>query len=319
MDEEYEMPEDYKRGLEKYSEMLNDREKYARIIPTLPADLRREAAPLLKKLDGSLDAAEQKLAEQYDDHQARERDIDEKREAVWEGMERIFIIAKHRFPKDEFEAYEKKTTGKMDAGFKREFYERIAIRESFDLHNILAALRPKDGSRYTPPMQLPMRQLKEATYEINLLIYEIPEDFREIQAEFEESLAIRRAAANRIKYAAPARRGKMRSDLAKLDAMLESAKVKLMEFLEICLNESGRVEVEVSDRKKVDAAFERAEIASDRNFILTKHTRPELIEGLTEINLSIYDTPEEIAGFYARIAKREAEELDEILRSVDGN
>jgi hypothetical protein len=164
-------------------------------------------------------------------------------------------------------------------------------------------------------MKHPHQQLKEARYEINRLAFEMPEDFKEPLAEFEKVVAIRQGMFNRIKYAAPARRGRMRQNVAKLDHMIEAARLKLADYLDICLNEDDKVEIEKPDQKKLDAAFAQADIASERLFILTKHVAPHLLEKLTEIDLSIYDTPEEIAEFYERIAKRETEELDEILAS----
>lgn len=316
--EEYEMPEDYKRNLEKFAEMLKQREEYTKIIPTLPEEDRRAAAPHIQKFDKSLDSMEKQLAEEYDTHQARGRDVDEKREALIEQMVKIFIVAKHRFEPEKFKEYEKHTTRNWDDEFKIFFYERVELRESYDLHNILAELRPKDGSpRYKPPMKMPHIQVKEAHYEINLLVYEQPEDFKEMLTEFENTLLKqRKAAANRIKFANPRRHSLMKSKLAQLDQMIEEFKPKLWEFLNICLKEDGKIEIENPDQKKLDAAFEKAEVASERNFIMIKHTIPHLLEGYTEICLSVYDKPEEIAEFYERIAKREAEELDEILRSV---
>lgn len=315
--EEYEMPEDYKKHLDQYAEMLKQREEYSKIIPTLPGDKRREAAPLIKNFDNSLNEIEQKLAEEYEGHQKRERNIDEKREALLENMERIFIVAKHRFPPEKFKEYEKNLTSKWTDDFKIFFYERIELREAYDLHNILAALRPTDGTPiYKPPMKPPHIQFKEAHYELSLLIYEIPEDFKQMLEEFEVPLKERKAAANRIKFANPRRHPIMKAQLAQLDRQIEVAKIKLWDYLEICLKEDGRIEKENVDQKKVDAAMAKTTIASERNFILIKHKLPHLLEKYTEISLSVYDTPEEIAEFYERIAKREEEELDEILRSV---
>jgi len=81
--DEYEMPDDYKRSLKQYTEMLNEREHFAKIIPTLPDKERREAVPILKEFDKNLDTVEQSLPEQFDQFQTQERNIDEKREDRW--------------------------------------------------------------------------------------------------------------------------------------------------------------------------------------------------------------------------------------------
>lgn len=313
----YEMPDEYNEYLQKLTEMLEAQEEYKRMLPTLPPETRAEALPLIREYDKSLNEFEQKMADEYEAFQERERRIEESsKEAdeaaaiLYEHIQRGFILMKHNLPAESFKKFEKKWVGQMGKAEREEFYELVAHRESYDLENILAD--PNGTVRRS--MKHPLIQLREARFEVDRVAYITGDEFKELEAEYENNLAIREKANKRLWIIDPEHRPRKRKQIEDLDRMLDEVKPKLMDFLEICFATDGKVEDENPDQKKLDAAFEQLDIASDRAYIMVKHTTPHLLEGFEKISF-LDMTAEEIAETRARIARREAEELDKILAS----
>jgi hypothetical protein len=314
---EYEMPEYYKDYLNKLVEMIDEQEQYKKILPTLPPDVRAEALPVMRQLDKAIEAFEQKMADEYRDFQKRsqrieetEKEKEETKAILFENMQRMFIVAKHKFEPAKFKEYEAHITRNWEPDFKEEFYELVAHRESYDLENILA---DPDG-RVRRPMKNPQIQLKEALFDIARVAYVTPDDFKELEAEYERILAIRERADMKLWIIDPEHRPAKRRQIEELDKQLDEFKPKLMEYLETCFAETGKIEVRHPDQKKLDAAFAQADVASERVHLMYKHVLPHLYEGFVETSFRDM-TPEEIKAAQARIAKREAEELDKILAS----
>jgi hypothetical protein len=169
-------------------------------------------------------------------------------------------------------------------------------------------------------MKNPHLQFKEAVFEIRKTAFETDDFFKECEATIEENIKIRDDYAERIKAASPSEQIRMQLRLADLDRKIEKGKESLRKYLDACFAEDGRVEIESPDQEKLDAAFAKAEIANERIYLVYKHTQPHLLEEFTKIATSDM-TPEEAEQFFERVARREAEELDEILTSIesDGN
>lgn len=169
-------------------------------------------------------------------------------------------------------------------------------------------------------MKNPHLQLKEAIFEISKTAYETDDFFKECEATIEENVKIRDDYAERIKLASSSERIQMQLRLADLDRKIEKGKESLRNYLEACFAEDGRVEIESPDQEKLDAAFAQAAIAHERVYIVYKHLQPHLLEEFTKIATD-HMTPEEVEQFFERVARREKEELSEILASVesDGN
>lgn len=169
-------------------------------------------------------------------------------------------------------------------------------------------------------MKNPHLQLKEAIFEISKIAYETDDFFKECEATIEENVKIRDDYAERIKDASPTEQIQMQLRLADLDRKIEKGKESLRKYLDACFAEDGRVEIETPDQEKLDAAFAKAKVAHERIYLVYKHTQPHLLEEFTKIATD-HLTPEETEDFFERVARREAEELDEILTSIesDGN
>lgn len=166
-------------------------------------------------------------------------------------------------------------------------------------------------------MKNPHLQLKEAVEEINKLAYEDDDEFiGKIEAELEKLRQLRESQVRMLKFTSPHHRAKKKFQLGVLDKQIEQAERKLREYKRDFANNGEKVERKNPDQEKLDAAFAKAAEAQERIFVLTKHTAPHLLEGLTKIATDCYP-PEEMEEFRARVAKREAEELDEILASVN--
>jgi hypothetical protein len=320
--QDHESDDEYKQQLQDLTQLIEQHAEYSRLLPTLPAEARAEAAPILRQLGDAIENLEQKLAEKNEIIQKQKKlelkNLIKKEDAaenLWENMERIFIVAKHKGDKEFFEKFEAQVTGKMTSEAKEEFYDRVAIRESYDLQNILA--NPGGKPKYKKSkMKHPQIQMIEALYEINKVAYETDDFFKEIDTQLKENIAIRDRYVNKIQNAPTAKRGQMRAKAADLTRKIEAGKAKLMEYLDMCLAEE-KIEIENPDQKKLDAAFKQAGIASERIYLMCKHTQPHLLEDYTKQCIEEFSTPEEVSEFFERVAKREAEELDDILESLD--
>jgi len=315
---EYPMPPEYNKYLKEFTELLDSREEYNRMLPTLPPETRREAIPLIRQLDESLGEFEQRLADEYENFQKREARIEEleqeKEDAatiLFEHMQRGFILMKHKLPAETFQPFEKKWVGRMGKAEREEFYELVAHRESYDLENILAY----PNGYIQRPMKHPLIQMHEARFEIDRVAYVTPDDFKKIEAEYEKALAIRDKTEKKMWIYNPEHRPLKCQQIEELDRKLDELLPRLMKYLAKRLAETGKVEVENPDEKKLDAAFELSEIASQRVYLMIKHTTPHLLEGWEKASFQDL-TPEELAETRAQIAKREAEELDKILASL---
>ena len=317
---EYEMPEDYKENLGKLTELLDQQAEFERILPTLPPDVRAEAMPHICALNESIEEYEQLLAEEYEDYQKRRQKIDAAERAkiiagaqLQEQLERMFIVAKHKLEPEMFKNFESSVMGKLSPEDREEFYDAVAIRESYDLENILA----DPNGKIKKPMKHPFVQQKEAIFEIDRIVYKTDDFFKQAEAEYEKALAIRDKAEADLLLYPPAERKAKRLQIEDLDRKLEKGKQGMMNYLQACFAEDGKTEVENPDEKKLNAAFEQAEIASDRVYLMIKHTTPHLLEKFEQTSF-LDMTPEEIEAARERIAKRETEELDEILAAVKG-
>lgn len=315
----YEMPPEYNEYLQKLTEMIDQREEYKRILPTLPPERLAEARRAIRELDKTLDKFEQKMAEQYDSFQRSsaqleeaEKNSDEAFALLYESMQRYFIVMKHRLAPETFKSFEDKWVGQMKKEDSEQWYELIAHRESYDLENILA---DPDG-RIKRPMKNPQFQMEEAVFEIERVAFQTPADFKELEADYEENLAIRNRAENRIWLIDPEHRPAHRKKIEELDRMLDDIKPSLMQYLQMCFAETGKIEVENPDNKKLDAAFAQSEVAAERLHLMYKHALPEHYEKFQATSFEGM-TPEEIEDFNRRVAEREAKELDEILASLE--
>jgi len=309
----YPMSAEYNKNLQILTQLLDDRDQYKREMAFLPPERKAEAFAVLGEFDKSLDNLEQKLAEEYDKQQKNEKHKEKLFALIYENMQRTFIVAKHRFEPEEFAAFEKSVLSKMTPEAKKEFYELVAHRESYDLENILA----DPSGRVKRPPKHPQLQLSEAIFDIDRIAYETDKDFQKAEAEYENILRIRDEAEQDLWLFNPEDRPKRRAEIENLDRMCDQLIPKMISYLQACFAEDGKVEKKKPDQKKLDAAFERAEVASDRLFLFYKHLKPHLFEKYQETAFATM-TPEEIEEAKQRIAKREAEELDEILASAGG-
>jgi hypothetical protein len=167
-------------------------------------------------------------------------------------------------------------------------------------------------------MKSPHLQLKEAIYEISKIAYETDDEFKEMEAQLEHYIEIRNHAAKGLDLPnSDEQRKELRDALDELDFVIERIREELRNYLEDYLEES-RVKIEFLDQEKLDAAFEKARIAHERVYLVYKHTRPDLVE---EFLRTAFETlnPDEREEFWQNVARRELDELDEILESVEAD
>jgi hypothetical protein len=313
----YEMPPDYNEYLHKLTELLDQQKELENLLPTLPPEARAEAMPHILALNESIEEFEQKMADEYEEFQNRQRKLEEgEREKnlasakLMEMMERMFIVAKHKLEPAMFKEFEAKVTRDMSFEAKEEFYDEIAIRESYDLAEILA----DPNGKVKKPLKSPYQQFREAHFEVNRILYESDDFLEEACAELDKAVANRDKAEDKLWLYQPAERREQRLKIEELDRQIDEAKLGLIDYQERCFAEDGKIEIENPDEEKLNAAFDRTDIASERLYLMIKHTKPHLLEKYEQARF--YDlTPEELEEARQRIAKREAEELDEILES----
>jgi hypothetical protein len=168
-------------------------------------------------------------------------------------------------------------------------------------------------------MKSPHLQLKEALFEINRIAYETDDHFKECEAKLENYINARNLFAPGLKLAAddPEQLKKMRKTLYEFDFIVERLKEELRIYLDAYLEEN-RVEVENPDEEKLDAAFALAHVAHERIYLVHKYKRPDLLPGFMESTLGAL-TPDEMDEFWRNVRRREIEELDEILASVEAD
>lgn len=130
--QEFEMPEGYRQYLQTLTEMIEERDHYAREIPNLPPDLRAQAQPALAELSRAIENLEQRLADEYERYQAEKRKESEISAHINRGMEAVenlFIHFKNNVP-HRFKEFEKIVIQGMTPEEVEEFYDRVAIREA---------------------------------------------------------------------------------------------------------------------------------------------------------------------------------------------
>ena len=165
-------------------------------------------------------------------------------------------------------------------------------------------------------MKSPHLQLKEAIYEISINAFEIDDFLKEAEAKIQQTTKIRDHLLTGLDLEISSeQRRELSKAIEDLDVVIERSREELRNYLEDYLRET-KVEIEFPDQEKLDAAFEKARVAHERVYVLYKHTRPELVEGFLEIALDAM-TPEEVEEFWESVRRRETDELDEILESVE--
>ena len=134
------MPIEYQENLQKLAEMIESRDEYERLLPTLPPDVRAEALPHLRDLNSAIENLEQKMADEYERFQAEKRREDKISQLVAKAtsaVEKLFIIIKYQVP-HLFEEFKAVATQGLTDDEVQEFYDRIAILEATKLEEILA-------------------------------------------------------------------------------------------------------------------------------------------------------------------------------------
>ena len=144
--QEYEMPEEYKKNLAHLNEFLEAREGYrAQIKDGLAGGVRVSPGDKaivdekLREFDRVIDGLEKGLAEEYDRYQAekaKEAEISESITQMTEATKRLYIIIKHQKP-HLLEGFTEAALGPLTPEMRQEFLDEVAILESTKLDAIL--------------------------------------------------------------------------------------------------------------------------------------------------------------------------------------
>jgi hypothetical protein len=317
--EEYEMPAEYQAQLKQLVEMIEARDEYAKKFSTLPPEVRREAKPHYDQLCRNIEDVEQKLADEYErfqEEQRREQELYELTYLQDTMSEELFITVKHKKPYifRQFEEYA--TRGMLDEE-RAEQYEIIARREAEELEDILSG--KISAPEYHSPfinLILPKDQIPDLLLDINLAAFETDDYYKENLELIKNAENTRRKLALRVSDAMPVRRRNLEKTVRDLRSNIRAGKQHLLEYFKENKEKGKFIEIEKPDQEKLDELFKELDAAHERLFIVIKHTQPERFEEFEKIAVSDYDTPEQLAAFYERIAEREQKELKALLRSI---
>src|SRR5688572_9753877 len=136
---EYEMPDEYKQQLAKLAEFLEDRERFTKAMPDVPANMLDEFKRQLRKMDDVIEDLEKMLAEEYERHQAKmakEAELTKMADDAWQSSIRIYIMTKHQLP-HLLESFTERVLGPMPEGMREEFLDEVAVLETTKLDAIL--------------------------------------------------------------------------------------------------------------------------------------------------------------------------------------
>lgn len=314
-----EMPNELQAHLQKLARAPEDEsDDYVHVVEASPPDLRPALLPQAKQFEKFIGNFKQQITDAYETFLVKPLRIDDDganeyfaSAKIWELLERMFIVARHKFEPADFKKFETKLKKTLAPAELEIFYDRAAARASYDLENIL---RDPDGA-IKRPMKHPQRQLNEAMFDIQRVVYNTDEFFKAVEAAYDHALATRYLAADYLWLLKPAARKIKRRELEELDELLERGRTNMITYLDDNFSKHGKPEFSDHDAEKRKQAFAAAAVAHERLFIMYKHLLPHLFENFVPIATSAFKTPKDVAAFYKRIEKREAEELDEILKA----
>jgi hypothetical protein len=317
--EEYEMPAGYQAQLKQLVEMIEARDEYAKSFSALPPDVRRAAQPHYDELCRSIEDLEQKMADEYErfqEEQRREQELYELTYLQETISEELFIRVKHRKPYL-FKKFEEYATRGMTVEEREEQYEIIARREVEELEDILSG--KISAPEYHNPfinLILPKDQIRDLLLDINLVAFETDDYYKENLELMKNAEQARRKLALRASDALPVRRRNLEKTVRDLRSNIRAGKQHLLDYFKENKENGKFIEIEKPDQEKLDELFKEVDAAHERLFIVIKHTQPERFEEFEKIAVSDYDTPEQIAAFYERIAEREQKQLKALLKSI---
>lgn len=138
----YEPDEDYKELAETLLKMIEQREQYAANIKLAAPESIAEVRQLLAEMDKHIEEFEASLADSYEKHlefcRANER-LGEMNELLGNNLEMMFIFTKHVLP-DKFQVFAEKILSEMSPANAEEFLDRIAVRETNELDQIITKM-----------------------------------------------------------------------------------------------------------------------------------------------------------------------------------
>lgn len=317
--EEYEMPANYQEMAKTLVKLIESRDEYAKMLPTVPPGNCRKARLHFNELNQAIEDFEEKLAYEYEFYQEEQRleqefyEITDYQNSM---SEELFIIVKHKKPYlfDRFVEY---ATKGMTEEEREEQYAIIANRERKELADILSGKCPLPEYRNPFIKQvLPDDQIPEYMLKINSLAYETDDFFKQNYEILEQGAKNRNRLVLDLSRALPIRRKSMEKQIVELTQHLRTARNFVLNYAEENKKKSKFAEIENPDQEKLDEYFKQTENAREVRYILIKHCRPDKFKEFDKIAVEDY-TDKEKADFYERIAKREEKQLNSILKSLE--
>jgi hypothetical protein len=316
--EEYKMPADYQRQAEQMLELIEARDKYQQIMPTLPIEARREAKPHYDKLCRSVDELEEKMAYEYERYQEERRREQELCEVTWREMmtEEHFIRVKHQRPHIFEEFAEQVTEGMTDAE-REEHYRIIAKREADELEDILSG--KTDAPEYE---NLYIKHRLPDAWAAELLLQITHDGFRtdrffELNYDALERLEnTRREYRFHLSDALPVRRRNMEEAILDMKKPLVAGWRFLLEYAEEKINSGKFKPLAEGYTQYLGDHIKSLENTVFWKYIIVKHTLPERLDEYIRIATEDFTT-EEIEAFLKRAAECEEKDLDEMMHSLE--
>lgn len=318
--EEYEMPADYQRQAEQMLELIESRDEYERIMPTLPPDVRAETMPHYQKLCSAVDELEEKMAYEYERYQEEQRIEQELYELTYlKDMmsEELFIKVKHQRPYI-FEKFEAKVTEGMTDAEREEHYRIIARREEAELEDILSGKTPEPEYenlfiKHRLPDEWTAELLLQIAWEGYLTDSQFGIDYEAVERLDKE----RYEYCFRNPHVLPVRRRNMEEAILEIKKTLGAGRRFLLDYAAEAIPSGKFKPLKEGYTKYLDDHLKYLENCLYWKYVIIKHTMPERLDEYVRVVTEGF-TPEETEAFYARAAEEyEEKKLKSLLKSLE--
>jgi hypothetical protein len=303
--EEYEMPAEYQEQAKQLVELIESRDEYARMMPTMPPELYREAKPHYDKLNASVEELEEKMAYEYERYQEEQRLDQELYEMTWLQdlmSEELFIKVKHQRPHI-FEGFEKYATKGMTDAEREEQFAIIARRETEELEDILSGEipLPEDENLFIKH-RLPDPWIAELLLQITKIAYQT-DSFFEINFDALERLdKTRREFCFRNQRALPVRRRNMEEAILDMKQTLGAGRRFLLDYIPEAISAGKFVLLDEGYTEYLDSYLNSLEGCIYTKYVVIKLTMPERLDEYVRIVTEDF-SPAEVEAFLTRAAE----------------
>lgn len=315
---EPEMPPAYQHDAANLLEIIKERESLVKDLPNILPSQTAQARKLVSEMDQEIEKIESELDKFYREHQQKAQFKQEVYEATILQdyiTEEHFIRVKHLKPHI-FERFKDYVYEGMTDEEIAEQEAIIAKREANELEAILAA--DTDEPEFNNPH---LKRLSSfdlfagKLLELSFTVFETDDYFKETYETIQKGKGNRIDYAHRMNSALPVYRRRLDETIRKIEPAVRRTTNHLQNYFNERRANGTFVEKPDVTRETLDKLFAELEKYRIETYIAYKHLQPKKFRAYHDIATKGY-TPAELREFKAKVAKREAESLKIILKSV---